>query len=71
VCRSKHVELPKNFGIINSITKLHLVGISTEQRVCMKYCFLLGKSTAEIFLMLKEVFKKEAFKKEAQVHEWY
>jgi hypothetical protein len=25
------VEPLKNFGIINSITKLHLVGISTEQ----------------------------------------
>jgi hypothetical protein len=31
VCRSKHVEPSSiNFGIINSITKLHLVGISTE-----------------------------------------
>jgi hypothetical protein len=30
VCRSKHVEPLKNFGIINSLTKLHLVGISTE-----------------------------------------
>jgi hypothetical protein len=30
VCRSKHVEPLINFGIINSITKLHLVGISTE-----------------------------------------
>ena len=26
VCRSKHVEPPINFGIINSITRLHLVG---------------------------------------------
>jgi hypothetical protein len=26
VCRSKHVELLINFGIINSITRLHLVG---------------------------------------------
>ena len=30
VCRSKHVELSINSGIINSIAKLHLVGISTE-----------------------------------------
>jgi len=30
VCPSKHVEPSVNFGIINSITKLHLVGISTE-----------------------------------------
>ena len=29
MCRSKHVEPSVNFGIINSITKLHLVGIST------------------------------------------
>jgi len=30
VCRSKHVEPSMNGGIINSITKLHLVGISTQ-----------------------------------------
>jgi hypothetical protein len=30
VCRSKHIEPSINFGIINSITKLHLVGIYTE-----------------------------------------
>ena len=30
VCRSKHVEHSINFGLINSITKFHLVGISTE-----------------------------------------
>jgi len=30
VCRSIHVEPSINIGLINSITKLHLVGISTE-----------------------------------------
>jgi hypothetical protein len=30
VCHSKHVEPSVNFGIINFITKLHLVDISTE-----------------------------------------
>ena len=30
MCRSKHVEPSINFGIINSVTKLHIVGISTE-----------------------------------------
>jgi hypothetical protein len=30
VCRLKHVDPSINFGIINSIAKLHLVGISTE-----------------------------------------
>jgi len=30
VCRSKHVEPSVNFVMVNFITKLHLVGISTE-----------------------------------------
>ena len=28
-----------------------------EQRVCVKFCFLLGKSAAEIVSMLQEAFK--------------
>jgi hypothetical protein len=36
VCRSKHVEPSINFGIINSITELHLVGISTESSTMHK-----------------------------------
>ena len=28
-----------------------------EQRVCVKFCFLLGKSAAETVLMLQEAFK--------------
>jgi len=34
LCLSKHVEPSVNFEIINSITKLHLVGISTESLRC-------------------------------------
>ena len=30
MCRWNHAEPSINFGIINSITKLHLVGVSTE-----------------------------------------
>ena len=30
-----------------------------EQRVCVKFCFLLGKSAAENVLMLQEAFKEE------------
>jgi len=41
-----------------------------EQRVFVKFCFLLGKSTAETVLMLQEAFKKEALST-AQVCEWY
>jgi hypothetical protein len=39
VCRSKHVEPSKNFGIINSIIKPHLVGFSTEYTYI--FCFVL------------------------------
>jgi hypothetical protein len=38
VCRSKYVEPSENSGIINSITKLHLVDISTEITV---FCVLV------------------------------
>jgi len=41
-----------------------------EQRMCVKFCFLLGKSAAEPVLMLQEAFKEEALSK-TQVYEWY
>ena len=47
MCRSKHVEPSINFGIINYITRLHLVGISTEYFTnldpvfVIKYVYLL------------------------------
>jgi len=41
-----------------------------HQRVCVKFCFLLGKSAAETVLMLKEVFKEESLSK-TQVYGQY
>jgi len=41
-----------------------------DQRVCVKFCFLLGKSAVEAVLMLQEAFKEEALSK-TQVYEWY
>jgi len=38
--------------------------------VCVKFCFLLGKSAAETVLMLQETFKEEALIR-TQVFEWY
>ena len=32
-----------------------------EQRVWVKFCFLLGKSAAETVLMLQEAFKEEVY----------
>ena len=39
-----------------------------EQRVCVKFCFRLGKTAAETVTMLKETFKDEAMGK-TQVYE--
>jgi len=41
-----------------------------EQRVCIKFCFLLGKSAAETVLMLQEAFKEEALSR-TQVYKWF
>ena len=41
-----------------------------EQRVWVKFCFLLGKSATETVLMLQEVFKEEALRR-TEVYEWY
>jgi len=41
-----------------------------EQKVWVKFCFLLGKSAAETVWMLQEAFKEEALC-ETQLYEWY
>jgi len=41
-----------------------------EQRVCITFCFLLGKTAAETVTMLREVFKEEALSP-ARVYEWF
>ncbi|VVC29679.1 Protein-tyrosine phosphatase-like,Dual specificity/tyrosine protein phosphatase, N- [Cinara cedri] len=43
---------------------------SHEQRVAVKFCFLLGKDTAETVNLLKTAYKDDAFGK-TQVHEWF
>src|SRR5215469_6115345 len=41
-----------------------------EQRVCIKFCFMLGKTAAETVTMLREAFKEEALS-QARVYEWF
>jgi len=41
-----------------------------EQRVCIKFCFLLGKTATETVTMLREAFKEEALS-QARVYEWF
>jgi len=41
-----------------------------EQRVCIRFCFLLGKIAVEIVTMLRETFKEETLS-QARVYEWF
>ena len=41
-----------------------------EQRVCIMFCFVLGKTAAETVTMLRESFKEEALS-QAGVYEWF
>ena len=41
-----------------------------EQRVCIEFCFLLGKTAAETVTMLREAFKEKALS-QARVYEWF
>jgi len=41
-----------------------------EQRVCIRFCFLLAKTAAETVTMLQEAFKEEALS-QARVYKWF
>jgi len=44
VCGPKHVEKLRNIGIINSTTRLHLVGSFYEVRkICISYSYLVRR----------------------------
>jgi hypothetical protein len=40
-----------------------VVGDHKEQKVCVKFCFLLEKTAAEPIVMLQKAFKDDAFGK--------
>jgi len=41
-----------------------------KERVCIRFCFLLGKTAAETVTMLREAFKEQALS-QARVYEWF
>ena len=41
-----------------------------KERVCIRFCFLLGKTAAETVTMLREAFKEKALS-QARVYEWF
>jgi len=42
----------------------------TEQRICLRFCFRLGKTAAEAHKMLQKAFKEEALS-HTEVFEWF
>jgi len=44
---------------------IFMMADNKEQRVCVKFCFPLGKSAAETVSMLQEALSK------TEVYEWY
>ena len=47
---------------------IFMMADNKEQRMCVKFCFLSGKSAVESVLMLQEALKEEALTK-TQVYE--
>jgi len=41
-----------------------------EQRICIKFCFMLNKTAAENHRMLKEAFGEQALS-QARTFEWF
>ncbi|GFU23058.1 hypothetical protein TNCV_3515131 [Trichonephila clavipes] len=43
---------------------------NTDQRICIKFCFQLGKTDIETYEMMKTAFGDEAMSR-ARVFEWF
>jgi len=43
---------------------------STEQRVCIKFCFKIGKSATEIYQLLQQAYGGDAMGR-TQVFDWF
>ncbi|GFW62992.1 hypothetical protein TNCV_4453401 [Trichonephila clavipes] len=43
---------------------------NTDQRICIKFCFKLGKTGTETYEMMKTAFGEEAMSR-ARVFEWF
>ena len=43
---------------------------STEQRICIKFCFKIGKTTMETYQLLQQAYGEDAMGR-AQVFDWF
>jgi len=43
---------------------------STEQRICIKFCFKIGKTATETYQLLQQAFGEDAMGR-TQVFDWF
>jgi len=46
------------------------MGDSTEQRICIKFCFKIGKTATETYQLLQQAFSEDAVGR-TQVFDWF
>jgi hypothetical protein len=55
--------------MLSSSSREIVMSDSTEQRICLKFCFRLGKTATEAHEMLQKAFKEAP--RRTQVFEWF
>jgi len=43
---------------------------STEQRICIKFCFIIGKTATETYQLLQQAYNEDAMGR-TQVFDWF
>lgn len=68
VSRSNLLQAYCSAALVNS--RSFAMDMNEEQRVCVKFCFKLGKSFKEAFQMLQQNFV-DAVMSHSRYHEWF
>ena len=56
--------------MLSSSSREIIMSDGTERRICLRFCFSLGKTATEADEMLQKTFKEEALSR-TQVFEWF
>jgi len=52
------------------VIAIFTMGDSTEQRICIKFCFKIGKTATETYQLLQQAFSEDAVGR-TQVFDWF
>ena len=56
--------------VLSSSSREIVMSDCTERRICLRFCFSLGKTATEAYEMLQKAFKEKALSR-TQVFEWF